>query len=56
MFMSDSTANTVVQDGASTMHSSTKCQVDASKKAGEIILGNAGGAEVTERRPTVVIS
>ena len=24
--------------------------IDASKKAGEIIIGNAGGAEVTERK------
>jgi hypothetical protein len=51
MSASASTTNTV-QDGTddALLDQILQVAIDASKKAGEIILGNAGGAEVTERK------
>jgi hypothetical protein len=51
MSTSASTTNTV-QDGTddALLDQILQVAIDASKKAGEIILGNAGGAEVTERK------
>ena len=38
------------ETSAALLHQILQVAIDASKKAGEIILGNAGGAEVTERK------
>jgi hypothetical protein len=47
-----SASTTTVQDGNddALLDQILQVAIDASKKAGEIILGNAGGVEVTERK------
>ena len=48
--VSTSTTTTTTTTNAILLNQILQVAIDASKKAGEIIRGNAGGAEVTERK------